>query len=71
MLFSSWFQAHHALHDLAGINGVPQLKQILALAAQRPDSFLMRDDIGRVAQYYVDHWATMRIPRVREGILCA
>jgi len=71
LLFSSWFQAHHALHDLVGVNGVPQLKRILELTAQRPDSFLLREDIGRVAQYYVDHWTTVRTPRVREGALCA
>lgn len=71
LLFSSWFQAHHALHDLVGVNGVLQLKQILDVAAQRPDSFLMREDIGRVAQYYVHHWTTMRAPRVRERALCA
>jgi len=57
LLFSSWFQGLHALHDFAGVDGLPQLKRVLDLSRQRPDSQVLKGDVERVAQYYVTEWS--------------
>jgi len=56
-LFSGWFEAHQALHELAGVDGLPQLKRVLELSLQREDSHAARTDVARVAQFYVTKWS--------------
>jgi hypothetical protein len=56
VLFSSWFQGHRALHEHAGVDGLPQLKRILELAVQREDSYVMKNDVARIARHYVKEW---------------
>ena len=57
VLFSNWLQAQRALHDFAGVDGVPQLKTILKLAQQRKDSHVMKVDVGEIAEHYVNEWS--------------
>lgn len=54
--FSAWFQAHHALHDAGTINGVPTLQRILDLARQREDSYVLKVDVARIAEFYSKEW---------------
>lgn len=58
-LFGGWIDAHQALHETAGVNGLPQLKKILELSLKREDSHVMQD-VARIANVYVTKWS--RVP---------
>ena len=62
-LFAGWFQAHRALHDNVGVDGIPQLRRILDLALQRPDSYVLKNDVSRIAEHYVKEWTALKSPR--------
>jgi hypothetical protein len=57
VLFSEWFHGHHALYNSAGAEGLPQLQVVLDLALVRGDSHVMKNDVARIAQYYVKEWS--------------
>ena len=54
--FAGWFPAHHALHQAGLINGIPPLEKMLALARQREDSHVLKQDVARIAQHYITEW---------------
>jgi hypothetical protein len=56
-VFSAWFEAHQALHDVADVDGLDQLKRVLELSLQRQDGPGIRTDVARVAQFYVTKWS--------------
>jgi hypothetical protein len=62
VLFFSWFLGLHALHDFAGVDGLPELNQVLVLARQREDSYVMKNDVVRIAAYYVNEWGAKPVP---------
>lgn len=55
--FYGWMEAARALREKAQGDFVPELKRILELSRERPDSHCMRQDICRVASYYLQQWA--------------
>jgi hypothetical protein len=57
VLFAEWFHGHHALYASAGTEGLPQLQVVFELALMRGDSYLMKNDVARIAQYYVKEWS--------------
>jgi hypothetical protein len=61
--FAGWFPAHHALHQAGLLNGIPQLEKMLALARQREDSHVLKQDVARIAQHYITEWTTPPPPR--------
>jgi hypothetical protein len=63
-LFSAWHEAQQALHEKAGVNGLPQLKKVLELSLQRQDSHAIKTDVARVAQFYVTKWSSQAGNRV-------
>ncbi len=54
--FSAWMVAVRALQGKSGVNLTLQLATILALARARQDSTVMRQDVVRVASYYMHEW---------------
>jgi hypothetical protein len=54
--FAAWMVAVRALQGKNGVDLTPQLRTILDLARSRPDSYVMRQDVVRVASYYVHEW---------------
>ena len=55
--FSAWMIAVRALQSKDGIDLTPELGTILELARVREDSYVMRQDVVRVASYYMQQWA--------------
>lgn len=53
--FSAWMVAVRALGDPADF--LPQLAEILKLSRVRTDSYVMQQDVRRVASYYMKEWA--------------
>jgi hypothetical protein len=49
--------AARALQGKDGVDLTPELRTILELARVRQDSYLMRQDVVRVASYYLRQWA--------------
>ena len=45
-----------AMHERAGIDQLPLLREIQALARVRDDSYVMKVDVSRVADFYVKKW---------------
>lgn len=55
--FSAWMTAASALKDKAGADFVPELGEVLDLSRVRSDSYVMQQDVRRVASYYMKSWA--------------
>ncbi|MCB1122726.1 MAG: hypothetical protein KJT03_14330, partial [Verrucomicrobiae bacterium] len=55
--FSAWMSAARALRDKCGGDFTKELQPILELSRVRPDSYVMRADVCRVASYYLHQWA--------------
>ena len=55
--FSAWMVAARALRQVSGANLVPELVAILELSRVRADSYVLRNDVRRVASYYANLWA--------------
>jgi len=55
--FSAWMAAVRFLRENAGGDFTPELREILELSRARPDSIAMRQDVCRVASYYLQQWA--------------
>jgi hypothetical protein len=61
-LFSAWHEAILALHQVAGVDQVPQLKKVLDLSLKREDSHVMKD-VARIADFYVTKWSNQAVAR--------
>lgn len=55
--FYGWIPAAKNLREKCGADLTPELKTILELSRARPESHCMRQDICRVASYYLHQWA--------------
>lgn len=55
--FSGWMVAVRFLRDQGTGDFVPELSRILELSRKRPESIAMRQDICRVASFYLHEWA--------------
>lgn len=55
--FYGWLPAVKALREKCGGDFTPELKTILELSRVRPESHCMREDICRVASFYLHTWA--------------
>jgi len=55
--FSAWMVAVRALQGRDEVDLTPELGAILELARVRQDSYVMRQDVVRVASYYMQQWA--------------
>jgi hypothetical protein len=55
--FYGWIPAAEKLREKSGGDFTPELKKILELSRVRPESHCMRQDICRVASYYLQQWA--------------
>lgn len=55
--FSAWRAVVSRLRTEAAGDFVPELAEMLELARQRPDSIALRQDVVRVASYYLKEWA--------------
>lgn len=55
--FSGWMAAVFHLRERAGGDFTPELRGLLTAARRRPDSFVLRQDVVRVASYYLQQWA--------------
>lgn len=55
--FYGWIPAAKNLREKCGADLTPELKTILELSRVRPESHCMRQDICRVASYYLHQWA--------------
>lgn len=55
--FSAWMVAVRSLRSCCGGDFTPELGAILELSRERPDSHAMRQDVCRVASYYMSEWA--------------
>lgn len=55
--FYGWLPAAKALRAKCGGDFTAELKRILELSRVRPESHCMREDICRVASYYLHQWA--------------
>ncbi len=54
--FSAWIGAAQRLRDCCRADLVPELRAILLLARERPDSHALTQDVVRVASYYLQQW---------------
>jgi hypothetical protein len=54
--FSAWMVAVRALQGKNGVDLTPELATILELARVCPDSYAMRQDVVRVASFYMHEW---------------
>ena len=54
---SAWMEAVRPLREKSGGDFIPELKEILTLSRVRDDSYVMKQDIRRVASYYAQQWA--------------
>jgi hypothetical protein len=61
--FSGWLQAARLLRERTGEDSSAVLRSVLKLARQRPDSQALREDVVRVASFYLQEWTG---PIVRE-----
>ncbi len=57
--FNGWMCAVRALRGKLGADFTPELKPILELSRQRPDSHALQSDVCRVASYYLHEWANI------------
>ncbi len=57
--FTGWMCAVRALREKCGGDFTPELKTILELSRVREDSRCMRQDICRVASYYMREWTCL------------
>lgn len=55
--FSGWLAAVRVLRAQAGGDFTPELQVILELSRARPDSIALRQDVCRVASFYLHEWA--------------
>jgi hypothetical protein len=55
--FSAWMAATRALRAQATGDFVAELREMLVLSRMRSDSYVMRNDVRRVASYYAQQWA--------------
>ena len=55
--FSAWMVAARAMQGKDGVDLTPELRIILELARVRHRSYVMRQDVVRVASYYLQQWA--------------
>lgn len=55
--FYGWIPAAKNLREKSAADLTPELKTILELSRVRPESHCMRQDICRVASYYLHQWA--------------
>jgi hypothetical protein len=55
--FYGWMRAVQNLRERCGGDFTPELKTILELSRVRPESHCMRQDICRVASFYLNQWA--------------
>jgi hypothetical protein len=55
--FNGWMSATRALREKCSGDFTPELKTILELSRVRPDSYCMRQDVCRVASFYLHEWA--------------
>lgn len=55
--FSGWMAAVRTLRTKVGGDFTPELQTILELSRARPDSIAMRQDVCRVASFYLHAWA--------------
>jgi hypothetical protein len=55
--FYGWLPAAKALREKCGADLTPELTTILELSRVRPESHCMRQDICRVASFYLHEWA--------------
>jgi hypothetical protein len=55
--FSGWLHAARLLREAEGYDPSADLGAMLQLARQRPDSYVMQQDIVRVASYYLQEWS--------------
>jgi hypothetical protein len=54
--FVGWTGACVAMHEKAGVDQLPILREIQALSRVRDDSYVMKVDVSRVADFYVTKW---------------
>jgi hypothetical protein len=54
--FSAWMVAVRTLQGRDGVDFTPELGAVLELARVRQDSYVMRQDVVRVASYYMQQW---------------
>ena len=55
--FSAWMEAVRTLREKGGGDFTPELLAILELSRVRDDSIVLRNDVLRVASYYMQQWA--------------
>ena len=55
--FYGWISAARAVREKCDADLTPELKTILELSRVRPESHCMRQDICRVASFYLHEWA--------------
>jgi hypothetical protein len=55
--FSAWMVAVRSLHEKCSGDFTPELRTILELSRVRKDSYVMQQDVCRVASYYMKEWA--------------
>ena len=58
--FNAWMVAVRKLREKSGGDFTPELREILELARVRSDSDAMRQDVLRVASYYMQEWAGLQ-----------
>ena len=56
LMFNNWYEGSYALHEYAGVDGRPQLRQILELAEQRQDSEVLKNQVAVQAKYFITKW---------------
>jgi hypothetical protein len=54
--FSGWMEAARILREKSGGDFSAELRTILQLARQRPESYVLRNDVVRVASYHLQQW---------------
>ncbi|MFO1498310.1 MAG: hypothetical protein U1G07_07965 [Verrucomicrobiota bacterium] len=54
--FSAWMSAVRHLRATAGGDFTTELRSMLELSRVREDSLVMRQDVRRVASYYMHEW---------------
>ncbi len=60
--FTGWSLAAWALHGRDGVDFLPDMRELLALASVRTDSYVMQQDVARVCRYYVKEWGGEAAP---------
>ena len=54
--FLGWIEAARTLHDRCGGDLSAELRALLTLARQRPDSQVLRGDLVRISSFYLQEW---------------